>query len=44
MRDAKIIGHFINKPYGFGSSMTTQGMVISELSRVDAGIATFVAV
>lgn len=44
LREANIIGHFISKPYGFGSSVLMQGMAIAEISRVDAGVATFTAV
>jgi alkylation response protein AidB-like acyl-CoA dehydrogenase len=36
--------YFFKKPYGHGLSTVFQGVLISELSRIDGGVCTFVLV
>ncbi len=36
--------HFFEKPYGYGSRITMQGIVLAEIAKGDAGIATLMVV
>ncbi|MCB0371263.1 MAG: acyl-CoA dehydrogenase family protein [Bdellovibrionales bacterium] len=39
-----ILKHFFKKPYGYGTSCLTQGVLIAEFARIDPGLATFLVV
>lgn len=36
--------HFVNAPYGTGSRMMLQGLMVMEMGRIDASIGTFFTV
>ena len=44
MKEKNIIRYFFKKPYGEDASLVFQGVLISEVARIDAGLATFIAV
>ncbi|CAD8062535.1 unnamed protein product [Paramecium primaurelia] len=44
VKPLKLFHHFLNKPYGHGTSYTKQGIILMEAARADAGFATFIAV
>jgi alkylation response protein AidB-like acyl-CoA dehydrogenase len=40
----ELLKYFFKKPYGNGASILTQGLIVAELARGDAGVATIVRV
>lgn len=44
LRDVGVFNYLVDKPFGKSSSILTQGVIFAELSRIDAGLATFAIV
>lgn len=44
LKEKGFVKHFFGKPYGYGSRVTMQGIVLMEVAKGDAGIATLMVV
>jgi acyl-CoA oxidase len=44
IKEKNIMRYFFKKPFGEGVSFLLQGVIYSEMAKIDSGLATFVAV